>query len=169
MSDEFALNFKDRALAEFESLQNENRLIRKSLNLKLDALQTKKRSLLDLRLSNSITDDEFLALKTEHSEKEIDIKTQLLRLDDAENIHLDKISYTIEFMKNVGILWNESLSDEAKIDFIRIVVLELVFDKQKSLHVAFTGVFEEIRNWNVCNGGPGGTRTLDLKIKSLPL
>jgi len=134
---------KDYHLDEIE----ENQKIRLTLDKRTKKLQNEKTSLIKMRSLGEISSEELVESKNSLINELTDINEKLVKLDKKDDILISNLDLTVELFVNLSTK-RKSLNKEQKLSIINNMVVELLIDDEKRLHIVENSLFKAFRKLN---------------------
>lgn len=131
-----------------EYYDNENGRIsdqKDTLDREVNSLDKRIDKLLEMRLNEEISWDEYKKMKNEAMEKKEGLLSELKKLSEKNSLILEQAEETFELLVNLYQTWNNQ-NIIGKVWIIKMITSELFLDHEKALHLAERELFEEVRN-----------------------
>lgn len=103
--------------------------------------------LIDLRVNQELTAEQFGEKQKEYVEKSVDLKARLEKVIKKDNAIMTSLSESVELLTNLNQFW-KTADDTQKCRIIKMIVVELLIDDQKRVYIRENAVFEGLRFLN---------------------
>jgi len=120
---------------------------RKTYQKREKELQKQKSSLIQMRSVGEITSEELIELKNNLTNELIDLNEKIQELNKKDDVLISNLDKTVELLVELQYK-RKLLSKEQKLDTINYMVVELLIDDKKGLHIVENSLFKALRKGN---------------------
>ena len=103
-----------------------------------------------MRSVGEITSEELIELKNNLTNELIDLNEKIQELNKKDDVLISNLDKTVELLVELQYK-RKFLSKEQKLDTINYMVVELLIDDKKELHIVENSLFKALRKANCLN------------------